>query len=690
MSHQLSPVRRHSTISADRVLICDRVRPMRSSLIKVLNAESAASFNSDTEPKSVPNANEVGGSPQRSECDNSIGFSPQSRGSFTHYIKDEAIGLEIALDAMDSEDLEQIPIQNFHDIERQIGKMGKVPIIPTQDRRKNGSRRSSISISAQSHDRSQTASSFKVNTLPVIEESSLNNTRLSATEVTELTELTNFLQYLLFSAFIIPENIYKSYWDKLLLLTLCYTVIITPFQIALDCSFGDIVYLELVITILFLLDIYISFRTTFRASNNGEYVIDSRYVSRRYLRTWFVCDLLASVPVFEILVLLQADREWQIRFVSLRLFRLSKLYRLRLLPPHSARTGFVVLAVALLFICHWSACILSFSGTAGSSGTSGTSEPSKFEQYIAALHWTITTESESASHSLSDQIYSILGTLIAAVLYSMLFASMSLVFGEMYHSQSQYTKHSTECHQFATELHLSSNLKRRIAALNRYEKEKVYGSNLEYLMRSCNFPNSVKYAILDRTLKPVLIDNGAFRFVTDNILLFMAENLSLSVSLPNEFLFKAHDVMSRVYVVHEGLIRIFNGKLNENSIELCRLTTGSHFGEVSFFQQHEDYLDERITAQSKLSTLSAVSHTFSVLYTLSYADFKEVLLIDPKNYKVFRAIAEHRNKQNVQYDDQQLCQIIASRFNNIGIISGVHFENCADSVGTVQQSDQVP
>ena len=35
-------------------------------------------------------------------------------------------------------------------------------------------------------------------------------------------------------------------------------------------------------------------------------------------------------------------------------------------------------------------------------------------------------------------------------------------------------------------------------------------------------------------------------------------------------------------------------------------------------------------------------------------------LIDPKNYKVFQAIAEQRNKQSAHYDDQQLCAIIAS------------------------------
>ena len=622
-------------------------------------------------------------------------MSAISRGSILHYIKDEAVGLEIALDAMDSDDLQEIPIQNFHDIERQIGKMSVPPIMERRHSAGRG-RRTSISYSQSSM---TTASTFKVNTLPVIEESSLNNSRVSATEMAEYEDIgglvSDAVRYLLFSSFIIPEHRAKIYWDRLIVAIVVYTATMTPFQMAFQVPFGDTVYLELLCTAMFMLDLWISIRTTFRSPSNGEYVIDSRFVSRRYLRSWFLCDVMASVPVFEILVFAQAAPSWPLRFLSLHFLRCSKLYRLRLLPPHSARTGFAALIVVLLFVWHWTGCIVhAVTIDTDDDAESG----STAEMYVSAFHWSMTAgmgwrgdvDGDALSMSLGERLCSCLAVLVAAILYSALFGAMSLILGEEYHSESLYSRHSSECGQFALSLHLSANLQRRIAALNRFEKEKVYGSNLEYLMRSCNFPNSVKYAILERTLKPVLADNGAFRFVTDSILLFLAENLSLSVSLPNEFLFKANDVMSRVYVVHEGLIRIFNGKLNEKEVELCRLTMGSHFGEVSFFRQHDDYLDERVTARSKLSTLSAVSHTFSVLHTLSYADFKEVLLIEPKNYKLFRAIAELRDKQSAQYDDHQLCHLVAARFNNnIGIGSGLHFEDHVDSVLTVQpQSEQ--
>ena len=64
---------------------------------------------------------------------------------------------------------------------------------------------------------------------------------------------------------------------------------------------------------------------------------------------------------------------------------------------------------------------------------------------------------------------------------------------------------------------------------------------------------------------------------------------------------------------------------------------------------------------SAKSTQSALSHCFTVLYTINYIDFKEILLINPDIYKLFQHIAQQRNKQIKQYDDQQLCQIITQQ-----------------------------
>ena len=136
----------------------------------------------------------------------------------------------------------------------------------------------------------------------------------------------------------------------------------------------------------------------------------------------------------------------------------------------------------------------------------------------------------------------------------------------------------------------------------------------------------------------------------------------MMVSIPNEYLYKKNDIPSRVYIIQQGLIRIFNGKQGEKSTELCRLTCGAHFGEISFFKQDQDYINDINQYESKLATQSAVSHTFTTLYTITYLDFKQILLINPEIYKLFQKIAKQRDKQSKQYDDQNLCQFVTQQF----------------------------
>jgi len=321
-NYQRSPQRRHSTISSERrhsTISADEAtrrfdRPLKRTTIKVLNAESVNSFNSEQQrrPSGSPEATskivgaDCGGpSPQRSEL------------STFHHLRDEslgAIGNEFALDAFDSDDLELIPVQNFADIERQIG-MTSTSRSPW---RRNG-RGPSLSASASvEHEQSTTASTLRVHTLPVIEESSLNTSAVTA-ELTEV-EITSFcgliiavVRYLFCSQLIAPHNAFKLYWDRLIVAIVVYTALALPFQISFRSSFDRVVYLELIFSTVFALDIWVGVRTTFRSPTNGEYVVDAQYISSRYRRTWFLCDVLASIPVFEVLVFAEADYGWQLR-----------------------------------------------------------------------------------------------------------------------------------------------------------------------------------------------------------------------------------------------------------------------------------------------------------------------------------------------------------------------------------------
>lgn len=60
--------------------------------------------------------------------------------------------------------------------------------------------------------------------------------------------------------------------------------------------------------------------------------------------------------------------------------------------------------------------------------------------------------------------------------------------------------------------------------------------------------------------------------------------------------------------------------------------------------------------EARKSPICAVCHTYCVFYFVPYDCFKEVILIDPKLYKLFKTIALQRSKQEAGYSDSELCR----------------------------------
>ena len=90
-----------------------------------------------------------------------------------------------------------------------------------------------------------------------------------------------------------PNSVFKHYWDILILLFVLYYALLIPLQLAYELRTN--VGLEIFIDFLFMFDILVNFRTTFYDEDN-QIVLDTKVVARRYLRTWFGVDLVASMP----------------------------------------------------------------------------------------------------------------------------------------------------------------------------------------------------------------------------------------------------------------------------------------------------------------------------------------------------------------------------------------------------------
>lgn len=109
---------------------------------------------------------------------------------------------------------------------------------------------------------------------------------------------------------------FKAVWDWLILLLVIYTAIVTPYSAAFllgdedehtsvcnYCTPLDVV--DLIVDIMFIIDILINFRTTY-VNTNDEVVSHPLRIAVHYFKGWFLIDMVAAIP-FDLLIFRSSD-----------------------------------------------------------------------------------------------------------------------------------------------------------------------------------------------------------------------------------------------------------------------------------------------------------------------------------------------------------------------------------------------
>ena len=127
-----------------------------------------------------------------------------------------------------------------------------------------------------------------------------------------------------------PNNAFKQAWSCLIICLLAYTATIMPFRFA----FYDVIFWdgwtvwELLLDFLFLCDIGVNFFSIY-VQASGAIVTSRRIIARRYLRTWFALDLIASIPYTLLDLWVFNQDSTQPRLNSfIRILRLPRMYKL--------------------------------------------------------------------------------------------------------------------------------------------------------------------------------------------------------------------------------------------------------------------------------------------------------------------------------------------------------------------------
>lgn len=190
-----------------------------------------------------------------------------------------------------------------------------------------------------------------------------------------------------------------------------YSVVTLPYYIGFDVKVSAEEHnVEILITILFGIDIILNFNTAYIDRDTEKLVVRRRAIAKQYLRGWFWVDILATIPFDSILQSLFDEHR---KFALVRIIRVFRLIRLVKLYETVTRSSIwhetiqispsiislVILLMQIFYVTHIFACFWHYIALPASVGSYPTtwllsfgldSKPLR-ERYVASVYYVLIT-----------------------------------------------------------------------------------------------------------------------------------------------------------------------------------------------------------------------------------------------------------------------------------------------------------
>ena len=95
-----------------------------------------------------------------------------------------------------------------------------------------------------------------------------------------------------------PTDKIKYMWDIYILFLLIWTATILPFTTAFHSyrNHPELVPIDFVIDLSFLIDIIFTFFTSIKNEKTGRFEFRKQFIAIKYFKTWFIPDVIINIP----------------------------------------------------------------------------------------------------------------------------------------------------------------------------------------------------------------------------------------------------------------------------------------------------------------------------------------------------------------------------------------------------------
>uniref|UniRef100_A0A8C7GGE0 Voltage-gated inwardly rectifying potassium channel KCNH2 n=1 Tax=Oncorhynchus kisutch TaxID=8019 RepID=A0A8C7GGE0_ONCKI len=388
---------------------------------------------------------------------------------------------------------------------------------------------------------------------------------------------------------------FKAVWDWVILLLVIYTAIFTPYSAAFllsdqegaamqtcgySCSPLNVV--DLIVDIMFIVDIIINFRTTY-VNNNDEVVSQSQRIAVHYFKGWFLIDMVAAIP-FDLLIY-RSGEETTTLIGLLKTARLLRLVRVaRKLDRYSEYGAAVLFLLMCTFalIAHWLACIWYAIGNVERAGaarigwldslgdqlgkpynqTIPGSGPSIRDKYVTALYFTFSSLTSVgfgnvSPNTNSEKIFSICVMLIGSLMYASIFGNVSAIIQRLYSGTARYHTQMLRVREFIRFHQIPNPLRQRLEEYFQHAWSYTNGIDMNAVLKG--FPECLQADICLHLNRTLLENCKAFKGSTKGCLRALAMRFKTTHAPPGDTLVHAGDIISALYFISRGSIEILRG-----------------------------------------------------------------------------------------------------------------------------------
>ncbi|XP_061569986.1 potassium voltage-gated channel subfamily H member 2 [Cololabis saira] len=386
---------------------------------------------------------------------------------------------------------------------------------------------------------------------------------------------------------------FKAVWDWLILLLVIYTAILTPYSAAFllndqeevamqscgySCSPLNVV--DLIVDIMFIIDILINFRTTY-VNTNDEVVSHPVRIAVHYFKGWFLIDMVAAIP-FDLLIYRNGE-ETTTLIGLLKTARLLRLVRVaRKLDRYSEYGAAVLFLLMCTFalIAHWLACIWYAIGSVERNGSIGWlhtlgdqlgkqfnnsipgSGPSINDKYVTALYFTFSSLTSVgfgnvSPNTNSEKIFSICVMLIGSLMYASIFGNVSAIIQRLYSGTARYHTQMLRVREFIRFHQIPNPLRQRLEEYFQHAWSYTNGIDMNAVLKG--FPECLQADICLHLNRTLLQNCKAFKGSSKGCLRALAMKFKTTHAPPGDTLVHAGDVLTAVYFISRGSIEILRG-----------------------------------------------------------------------------------------------------------------------------------